>query len=274
LKSLAVDPEGMGSGVVGVDFSGASAAGDALWVTEATPTAAGLRIDRCYRATDEWGRDRETAHAGLVELIRSDGVGTAGLDFPFSLPQSLLDAQCGGDWRGLVEWVTSDGGPADAPAFSEACRHTAEMTSGSRDVRRETDLRRAALCPYTNRTRSMTFHGLRNVLGPLAGTDGVSILPMQPRAETVVCEVYPAATFGWLGAYREGYKSSDVARERRSTNLDAIEACSVALTDHRETYLENHDALDSLAAAVSAARVADGVEPPRYGSDAEGQIFV
>ncbi|WP_276271156.1 DUF429 domain-containing protein [Haloarcula litorea] len=265
----------MGSGVLGVDFSGASEAGDSLWVTEATRTSAGLRVDRCYRATDEWGRGRESAHAGLVERVTDDDVTTVGLDFPFSLPQAVLDELCGGTWRGFLEWVAGDDGPADPSAFSAACRETAERVTGSRDVRRETDARRGALCPYTNRVRSMTFHGGRDVLGRLVDADGVAVAPMQGTdADTVVSEVYPAATFGWLGCYREGYKSTDGARARRAFNLDAVEACSVALDDHRATYLANHDALDSLAAAVSAGRVGDGARPSPAGTDAEGHIFV
>ena len=264
----------MGSGVLGVDFSGASRAGDALWVTEATQTTVGLRIEDCYRATDEWGRDRESAHSGLVERITAPDVRTVGLDFPFSLPQSLLDESGDGTWRGFLEWV-GDGGPADPKSFARTCRDTAEGMTGSRDIRRETDARRGALCPYTNRVRAMTYHGARNVLTPLAGREDTAVIPMQDEAaETTVCEVYPAATFGWLGCYREGYKNTDGARPRREANLDAVEDCSVALGDHRETYLENHDALDSLAAAVSAARVDSGTEPTLVGTREEGCIYV
>ncbi|MFC6756106.1 MULTISPECIES: DUF429 domain-containing protein [Haloarcula] len=262
--------------VLGVDFSGASAAGDALWVTEATQTEVGLRIEDCYRATEKWGRDRESAHAGLVERIAADDVRTAGLDFPFSLPQSLLDVECDGSWRGFLEWVGSDDGPADPAAFSAVCRDTAAATVGTRDVRRETDARRGALCPYTNRVRSMTYHGARDVLGRLATHEDTAVVPMQDDAdaETVVCEIYPAATFGWLGAYREGYKNTDGARARREYNLAAIEDCSVAVGEHRETYLENHDALDSLAAAVSAARVDSGARTTPAGTREEGFICV
>jgi len=262
--------------VLGVDFSGASAAGDALWVTVATQTEVGVRIEDCYRATDRWGRSRESAHAGLVERIGADDVGTVGLDFPFSLPQAVLDARCDGTWDGFLNWVAGDDDPADPAAFSATCRDTAEERVGKRDVRRETDARRGALCPYTNRVRSMTYHGARDVLGRLASGDDTAVVPMQDDAdaETVVCEVYPAATFGWLGAYREGYKNTDDARDRREHNLAAVADCSVALGEHRETYLENHDALDSLAAAVSAARVDDGARPTPAGTREEGCIYV
>jgi len=263
----------MGSRVLGVDFSGARQAGDACWVTEATHTDVGVRITDCYRATDRWGRDRESAHAGLAERITDDDVATAGLDFPFSLPQTLLDARCSGDWRGFLAWVSGSGGPTDPAEFSAQCRETAGERGGSRDLRRETDARRGALCPYTNRVRSMTYHGARNVLGVLATREDTAVVPMQNDAETIVCEVYPAATFGWLGAYQEGYKSDD-ARARREYNLGAIEDCSVAVDDYRQRYLDNHDALDSLAAAVTAARVDDGARPTPAGTREEGCIYV
>jgi len=266
----------MTADILGVDFSGARAAGDALWVTEATHTPAGLRVEDCYRATDRWGRDRADAHAGLVSRVTAGGVDTVGLDFPFSLPTSLLEARCGGDWRGFLSWVGGDDGPADPAAFSEACRTSADAIAGTRDIRRETDARRGALCPYTNRVRSMSYHGARDVLAPLADREDTAVVPMQDGAgaATTVCEVYPAATFGWLGAYREGYKNTDGARARREHNVAAVEDCSVIMDDHRETFLENHDALDSLAAAVSAARVDDGAGPTPAATREEGCIYV
>lgn len=267
----------MSDGVLGVDFSGSSAAGDAIWVTEATLTPRGLRVDECYRAGDRWGAGREAAYAGLCDRITDADVGTVGLDFPFSLPQQILDAQCRGTWQGLVEWLAGSDGPNDPRSFSERCRNTAEIATENRDLRRETDFRRAALCPYTNRTRSMTFYGVRDVLGRLADDPEVAVVPMQePTDETStrVCEVYPAATFGWLGCYREGYKSSPGARDRRAANVDAVSDCSVLVGAQRREYVDSHHALDSLAAAVSTARVADGAAPQPAGPVTEGCIYV
>ena len=264
--------------VLGVDFSGASEAGRDLWVTEATQTAQGLRIDRCYRAADEWGRDRESAHAGLAEHLLVEDIRTAGLDFPFSLPQRLLDAECSGSWSGFLEWLADDGGPSDPRAFSEQCRASAgRLTDGeSSNLRRETDLQRAGLCPYAPQVMYQTFYGARNVLGPLAAGGDVAVVPMQDDsdAETAVCEMYPAATFGWLGCYREGYKNAAGERDRREANVTALEDCSVDPGRFRETYVENDDALDSLAAAVSAARVDGGARPTPAGTREEGCIYV
>jgi len=267
----------MAPGVLGADFSGAAEAGRSIWVTEAVHTPDGLVVEDCYRATDKWGSDRESAHAGLRSRVAGD-FDVAGLDFPFSLPAPVLEARCGGSWRGLVDWV-SDDGPEGPDAFASACRSVAREHTGdgSAALRRETDLRRAALCPYGRRVQYQTFYGLRNVLSWLADRDDAVVRPMQeqrPGADeadaTQVVEVYPAATFGWLGLYREGYKND---RDRRETNLAGIETCSVDLGGFRETYAEHHDALDSLAAAVSAGRVS-GRDPPLHGPRSEGHIYV
>jgi hypothetical protein len=264
--------------ILGVDFSGASEAGRDLWVTEATQSANGLRIERCYRAADEWGRDREDAHGGVAEHIAAGAFRTAGLDFPFSLPQGLLDAECGGSWNGLLNWVADGGGPSDPTAFAEQCRNSAtRLTDGAvSNLRRETDLQRAGLCPYAPQVMYQTFYGARNVLKQLAAHNDTAVVPMQEDSDsqTAVCEVYPAATFGWLGCYREGYKNTAGERNRRKANVAALEDCSVDPGRFRETYIENDDALDSLAAAVSAARVDGGARPTPAGTRAEGCIYV
>jgi hypothetical protein len=262
----------MDSRVLGVDFSGASDAGRSLWLTEARETGDGLRVEDCYRAADEWGASREAAHAGLRDRLREFDV--VGLDFPFSLPQALLDEHCDGEWAGLVEWLTLDG-PTDPDEFASTCRSSAREHTGdgTASLRRETDLRRAALCPYDRMVQYQTFHGIRNVLSGVADDPDVAVAPIQDdEAATRVVEIYPAATFGWLGLYREGYKGD--RRDRRVTNVNGIEACSVALGGHRETYEQHHDALDSLAGALSAGRVAASGDQPLHGPREEGHIYV
>jgi hypothetical protein len=198
----------------------------------------------------------------------------AGLDFPFSLPQPLLDAHCGGEWAGLVGWLTGDG-PDDPDAFASTCRSTArEYTGdGTAALRRETDLRRAALCPYGSRVQYQTYYGVRDVLAPLHDRADATVAPMEAGGGTSVVEVYPAATFGWLGLYREGYKDERGGDERRATNVEGILECSVDLGGFRGEYEDSHDALDSLAAAVSAGRVS-GRDASLHGPRAEGHIYV
>jgi len=266
----------MGSRVLGVDFSGASDAGRSIRLTEARHTPDGLVVEDCYRGADEWGVDRESAHAGLRE--RATDFAVVGLDFPFSLPRALLDEHCGGRWTGLAAWLAGDG-PDGPDAFASTCRSTARgyTGDGTAALRRETDLRRAAPCPYDARVQDRTFYGVRDVLGAFVDDPDVTVSPMQAgagkaaSAGTRVVEVYPAATFGWLGLYREGYRGDH--RERRAANVDGIETCSVGLDDFRETYESDPRALDSLAAAVSAGRSTAG-DPPRHGPREEGHIYV
>ena len=264
----------MSERILGVDFSGANYAGDAIWVTEVASTPDGLVVADCYRGTDRWGRDRNVAYAGLVDRIRDPAVKAAGLDVPFSLPRVVLEDRCGGDWPGFLDWVAGDATPSSPAGFSESCRESAEAATGRRDVRRETDYRRGALCPYTNRVRSMTFHGARDVLRPLADDSRTAVVPMQSAdCETVVCEVYPAATWGRVGGYREGYKNVPGARERRVRTLDRLLDAGVTVAAACESYVESHDALDSLAAAVAAHRAAAS-RPTPVGPVAEGHIYV
>ena len=263
----------MSSRVLGVHFSGASDAGRSLWLTEARRTGDGMVVGDCYRAADEWGPHREDAHAGLRERLTA-GFDVIGLDFPFSLPQALLDEHCDGEWAGLVEWLSLDG-PGDPDTFASTCRSSAREHTGdgTATLRRETDLRRAALCPYDRMVQYQTFYGVRDVLAAVADHPEIAVTPMQvDDAATSVVEVYPAATFGCLGLYREGYRRDH--RERRTTNVDGIEACSVDLGGFRGSYEDSHDALDSLAAVVSAGRVAEAGDAPLYGSGDEGHIYV
>ncbi len=277
----------MSGRVLGVDFSGASDAGRDIWLTAARDDPDGLVVEECVRAADRFGADREAAHAGLRDRLPAFDV--AALDFPFSLPTTVLDACCGGTWGGFVEWLADDG-PDGPGAFATACREAARANTPDERaaLRRETDLRRGALCPYGRRVQYQTFYGVRDVLGGVADREDVAVAPMQgpatggeaservdgdgTTADTVVVETYPAATFGWLGAYREGYKGE--VRARRERNVAVIEECGVELGEARETYCEHHDALDSLAAAVSAGRVAGGAAPNPYGPDEEGRIYV
>ncbi|PSQ45069.1 DUF429 domain-containing protein, partial [Halobacteriales archaeon SW_7_68_16] len=103
----------MSDRVLGVDFSGAADAGRSTWVTEAHLAEGGLTVVDCYRAAAKWGPDRERAHAGLRARVAE--VGTAGLDFPFSLPSPVLGDRCGGTWQGLLDWLADDG-PTDPDA--------------------------------------------------------------------------------------------------------------------------------------------------------------
>jgi hypothetical protein len=241
--------------VIGVDFSGAAEPADGLWVTR------GEAMDGTLTVTDvfdggRWGTDRAQIHQGLVEYVREDAVDIVGMDFPFGLPEALFEGEEGDTWEDVLAWVGEM--DAEVNAFRSACGERGrEATDGeSAQLRRETDWRRGALCPYNVQIQYQTFFGLRNVLTPLADGEETVVVPQQgpPGGKTAVVEVYPAATFGRLGLYREGYKSdTDIAQARRKTNVQGLTDVGIELDREQfDQYVTDPDALDSLAAAHAA----------------------
>ncbi|MFT4905892.1 MAG: hypothetical protein ACI8UR_002473, partial [Natronomonas sp.] len=102
--------------------------------------------------------------------------------------------------------------------------------------------------------------------------------------ESTVIEIYPAGTLRRLETVDEQYKdSAHDARGRRDAILTRLESDTVggiAVTMDeavRETALSESggDALDSIIAALAAARAADrGFEPDHGYDEREGCIFV
>jgi hypothetical protein len=242
--------------IAGVDFSGAAEPAGGLWITVAEAGDGKLTVTEQFDGS-RWGTERRAIHRGLREFVGEEPFDIVGMDFPFGLPKALFADDNGiDDWQGVLEWV--EGTEPDANAFRAACGDRGrEATDGERaQLRRETDWRRGALCPYNIQIQYQTFFGLRNVLGPLADGNGATIVPQQgtPGGKTAVVEVYPAATFGRLGLYREGYKGeSGAATARRKTNVQGLTDTGIELDREQfDRYVADADALDSLAATHAA----------------------
>ena len=260
--------------VYGVDFSGASQAGESVWVTEATVTdSETLRVERCERADDfltdhypgEPTTDREPTLAALAAFVRGlDSRAAVGFDFPFAVPRAVAAGAFGADsWREVVAAVEECG---DADAFAETC---VEWTATEREddatyLRRETDETHGAFSPYHFFVQHQTYHGIADVLAPVA--DHARVVPFDDPATgsgPVVAETYPAGVLDALGLCREGYKGAEESHQtRRRRNLDGLaDRTDVGIPDGlRETYLGDRegDALDSLLAAVAVCRNRDG----------------
>ncbi|PSQ32500.1 hypothetical protein BRD05_10065 [Halobacteriales archaeon QS_9_70_65] len=105
---------------------------------------------------------------------------------------------------------------------------------------------------------------------------------MQPAGERTVLEVYPAGTLRRLETVDEGYKEpTDEAAAARAEILAALETASdldVAVAEpvrERAVADDGGDALDSVVAAVAAARAAAReFEPPTPFDPREGCIYV
>ena len=264
--------------LTGIDFSGARQAGHGIWLADATVADGQITVEDCRSAADRFGvAERAPCLGRLTEFLRE--AETVGLDFPFGVPATVHDRET---WAASLEWVAT--AAADADSFQQVCRERAKSaTDGARaDLKRETDGPVGALSPYGSHVWKQTFYGIRDVLAPLAGTDGVAVRPMQDGASdgTDLCEVYPAATLAALDLPAAEYKDdSATARDRRRTIVDGLTAeTPLSFTDEvRGILLDDAggDALDAVVAALGTyrARQAD-LEPDRPWDEREGHIYV
>ena len=270
--------------VFGVDFSGASDAGEKLWIAE-IDGGDDPRLVGCAPVTERLDApaDRSSAHRALTHFLAGlDSDAAAGLDFPFSLPASVVRDE---DWEALVRSFPSlFATPAE---LQRRCQSRAALTDDDRVQHvRETEASVSALSPYDRRLRSQTFYGIRDVLRPLVLADVVRVAPMQeltPDRPTLL-ETYPAAALDSLDGetYRAGYKeASEQGRERRAANLDALEAeASVRVDDGTRDRLLSDAGADGLDAALAAfAAWRNTVDPSNLEIDegeydAEGYIYV
>ncbi len=107
-----------------------------------------------------------------------------------------------------------------------------------------------------------TFHGMRDVLGPLRRQPHTAILPFQyrrlPAARRVLVEACPASTLKRLGLPHQNYKQpagGPLTAKRRRTRHAILEGLArhVAIgAAHRRVIMRNGggDALDAVIAAV------------------------
>ncbi|MFB6157814.1 MAG: DUF429 domain-containing protein [Haloferacaceae archaeon] len=259
--------------ILGVDFSAAkSEAGRRTWVAEASVTGDGLVLADLADAATYFDCDpsRGATLGALASALRSGGEPrVVGLDFPFSLPEPLLD---GGDWRGFVAGTPERWGrlDADSPRDLYDAATTYAETEGVR-LTRVTDEARGGQPPTGFRIRTQTFYGVSRVLRAIE--DDVAVVPMDDPTDagTVVVETYPAALFEAVDGHRTGYKRDTrdgIGRRRR--NVERLRDCGVAFEGLADFATATDDALDAVAAAVAAWRAArNGFAVDDGGTDAD-----
>lgn len=258
---------------LGVDFSGARNAGNAIWVAEGIPDAGGLAIDRLRRAPDlpKGGTDRATALTALREFLAVQENALTGLDFPFSLPCALVDAP---DWASFASAFARR--YPDPEAFREDCRRR----TGGKELKRRTDRRTATpFCAYNLRLYRQTYWGIASVLAPLLDDERIAIPPVLVRqdAGSTLAETCPASTLKRLDCYRP-YKGPDESlKAARQAIVDRLRHeglhCDRSITDTAVADTGG-DALDAIIAAMTMWRVADADLGPRDRIDAlEARVF-
>jgi len=246
--------------VYGVDFSGAKLAGENIWIACIVPRRDRYELIELSRLRTLCGTsEREPALGHLVELVASSDAALWGMDFPFGLPVEVVDP----NWRWLdqLRWISGfDGG---AYSLGEECVRRARACGGPMHIHRTTDTEaKTPFDCYHYRIIYQTFHGMRDVLLPLARTRGTAILPFQyrklPSACRAVVEACPSSTLKRLGLPHQNYKQPQggrLAPRRRRTKRRILEGLrgAVSISDSQVRVMMRNgggDALDAVIAAV------------------------
>lgn len=245
----------MADRVIGIDFSGAQEAGHAIWIAEGHVDGERVRIENCRPASDLVGSGPERGRClpALVAFIASQGNAVIGCDFPFSLPEAMVD---GGSWRTFALGLGARFSCAED--FLADCRRR----GNGREIRRACDREsRVPFAAYNLRIYRQTYHGIRDVLAPLLRGSDAIVLPMErPRPDRPwVIETCPASTLKHAGLYPSYKGSSDAARAAREqvvTGLVRRGLLAPLARPLRRLAIENRggDALDSIVAAAATGR--------------------
>ena len=238
--------------ILGVDFSGAQNDRN-TWLAQ------GFLEDTCLSlASCRWVSRDELASI----LAESSGPTVAALDFPFATPQDFAHF-----WQPTATimpdlWVAAAG-----LELADFIARRDEFVARSRELKRACDPPESFSCLHKANPNMvpMTFRGMQLLhrlwTGDTANPISVPPLPTPSRhgseVATVLLEVMPGATLRRLGLPFKGYKNGARADELRRQILEEL-PCRAApvvvdLTDMQELCLSNHDGLDSVVAAITAA---------------------
>lgn len=248
------------SRVVGVDFSGAKAAGENIWLADCRVESGALRLTALNRLGDLAGTaDRVPALETFVRLIGDSTQTLWGIDFPFALPIEIAKPLATFDDQ--LQAVRHFAG--DAYSFGRSCVATAKTLGDKMHLRRATDVEtKTPFDSYHYRIICQTFHGMRDVLLPLRGVSGTIILPFDPMgpADRVVCEACPGSTLKRWGSSHNNYKQATggpLTATRRITRRAIVDRLrqSVAIEERFVRLMMRNPGADALDAALAAAGV-------------------
>jgi hypothetical protein len=257
--------------IVGLDFSGASDAGRRIWIAEARPARDGIEILSCRPAAELPGGAvrRAPALAALRGYIAGLADAIIGCDFPFSLPREVI---AHATWTEFIADFTH----SDAAAFAAHCRRLSPGHEPKRLTDREA---KTPWCAFNIRLYRQSFHGMAEVLRPLA-TDGKAVvLPMQAPAPNLpwLIETCPASAlrhFGWRGSYK-GPGLSDQRRKILSKLTAARLLRPLPASIAKRVIADSGgDALDSVIAALATAAALGDIGAGDGGGDPlEGRVY-
>lgn len=258
---------------IGVDFSGATNAGNLIWIASGIYENGGLQILDCRAARDlpDAGSNRDLALGALRQFAGQQKEAVIGLDFPFGLPKSLVEED---SWESFILSFPRKYNSPDH--FRKVCLEAAD----GRELKRATDMvSKAPFSPYNLRMFRQTYYGICDLLYPLIKNNEVSVLPMQKSeaGKPRLLEICPASflkregiNISYKGRPEEKYR----ARLKILEYMENEKGLRYELTSLRDTILENRggDALDSLIAAYCAFKYGSEISPA-YEAGVEGYIY-
>ena len=258
---------------IGIDFSGAAAAGSAIWIAEGYLENGRVCIESCRPAAalPASDRDRDCCLPALAAYIGQLRGAIVGCDFPFSLPRDLVTART---WKSFALRYAAEFADADTFRSIMRSRHNGI------EHRRMTD--RIASTPfnaYNLRVYRQTWWGIAGVVSPLVRAGLAVVRPQQKLApgKSVLIEICPACTLKSIGLYPP-YKGRESAhRTARKRILDCFidrGALIAPARRMRQLLLDNEggDALDAVIGAIATAR-ADLTQEPDPFQRLEGRVY-
>lgn len=263
--------------VHGIDWSGATDAGRRIFVASGVAergAGGAVRIDACRRGDElsRSGRGRARAIAAVREFVAGAGASFVGCDFPFAIPRALTRAR---SWRSFA--LGFERRHPDPEAFRASCR----ARTGGAEPRRAADVAaRAPFAPSNLRLYRQTWFGIAHFLAPLVRDGLARIVPMEPPEETLpnLVEACPASTLKAASLsvpYKGSAPAHEAHRERIVRFVEREAGVSFASRDLRARLVADAggDALDSVHAALAAARAAADPRPLRAAHSIEGRIY-
>ncbi len=249
--------------VQGVDWSGAIDAGRRIWIASGECQNGRLSITELFRVADLSAsvKGRAKSIAAVVDWIARLKFCVIGMDFPFSLPIPLIEAD---NWETFVLSFTERF--RDPEHFRAWC---AAQANGKELKRRTDELAKTPFSPYNLRLFRQTYWGIAGVLAPLVKTKSAVVLPMQSPRQGVpwLLETCPASLLKRLDRYIP-YKGADSQhRKGRRHIVTSIQRHEfLLLSDSRivKKLLSDSggDALDAVLAALAAFKALQHPEFP------------
>lgn len=235
----------------GVDFSGAVNAGKNIWIAKGVIEDNTLQINKCFPASSLTNGcvERNKCLKALTDFVAKSESAIFGMDFPFSLPASMIEQK---SWAFFAKQFTKNySSPED---FREKCRGK----TGGGELKRKTDIEtKTPFSPYNLRIYRQTYYGISQLLSPLVKKNQVCVLPMQKNdcKKPWVIEVCPASLLKREKLYIPYKGKGKDLYSARLKIIDMINNKLATTTKEVNTSAidnQNGDALDSILATISS----------------------